>query len=295
MKTKQVSWSVFKGICDAIGIDNIDLRCIPYESEYSVYLFEANSFNIETVIDRNPTDSTDLDDFEDNYLEHCNKHTNEVITPTSPKNEYDLKPYGVVHKHIDSSDQVFSITLSNKSDTTYDYSCSEVPQFYDCITQDDSQIRDEVYSVDTESGTVTTFSGNLVEGSGTLIRPINIDFQFPTNIEVDIFYMWGVYFSAEGFGEDDLVRLQIIDDIGVGVALGLYTQQEFEAMGSEVILKEYDECWVNQLNKIGCVYTPDGAPGEIYAGLKARIKYYAKDATKTNIKVWGDYIITIKS
>jgi hypothetical protein len=65
-------------------------------------------------------------------------------------------------------------------------------------------------------------------------------------------------------------------------------------MGSLYVVKEYDECWVNHLDKLTRLMTPDGAPGEIPSGLYLRVKYYPKDATKTDIKIWIDYIITVK-
>jgi len=215
------------------------------------------------------------------------------VIPTAPKNEYDLKPYGLGHLHIDASNQIYSITLSNKNGLEIDYSnCSITPEAYDCIFQNDSQIRDGVYSED--SGTITTFLGRLQEGSANLSRPVNLDYKIEIQEEVDVIYLWGIFFDAENYGEDDIVRLQVIDLDGVGVALGMYTQQEFEAMGSVVLWKEYDECWVRHLSKIVELNTPDGSPGQIPVGITLRVKYYCKDITKTDIKIWSDYKITIK-
>lgn len=214
-----------------------------------------------------------------------------TVTPTAPKNEYDLKPYGAVHKHINASSMISEITLSNKSGNSYDYSCAVTPAFYDCICDATAETIDGVLSE--ESGSIETFYGRHANGVLKLCKPVDIDFQVGDN-EHDIWQLWGAHVDFADYGDDDLVRLQIVDDSGVGIALGLYTLEEFEAAGSEVVIKEYDECFVRQLAKINMLKTPDGAPGTIYAGLKLRAKYYPKDIAKTDIKCWIDYILTVK-
>lgn len=231
-------------------------------------------------------------EFEAGYKTSANRPQTGPLTviPTAPKNEYSLLPYGMVHAHLNSSSNVVDITLSAKVGDTYDFSCSRTPSFYDCLTNGDSSIRDGVMSVN--GGKLTTFYGRLEEGTYHLCQPFVLDFDFPTYYQV--YSMWGCYVSAKDFGEDDLVRLQIVDKVGVGVQLGLYSQEEFDAMGGECVIKEYDECWIHQLDKVGRAMTPDGAPAIIYAGLTARALYYPKDITKTDIKVWLDYIVSIK-
>jgi hypothetical protein len=213
------------------------------------------------------------------------------VTPTAPKSEYNLRPYGLGHKHIDASEQIFDITLSNKSGQDIDYSnCSATPQFYDCIFQDHSEIRDGVMSVD--GSTITTFMGRLSEGAAKLSRPVNIDYKVEIVEVVYIVYLWGIYCNSEGSGEDDIMRLQVCDPDEVGVAAGLYTHEQIVAMN--YIVKEYDECWVKHADKITEFNSPDGSPAQIMVGMVLRIKYYCKDPTKTDIKVWSDYKITIK-
>lgn len=215
------------------------------------------------------------------------------VTPTSPKNEYNLKPYGVTHKHIDASTQIFDIILSNKNGVTYNYSCTEALYFDDCLFQDHFETRDGVLAGDVIAGTVTTFSGNLAAGTAKLSKPIDMDYKF-TDDSYTTFYVWGVFCSFLGYGEDDLARLQIVDLDGVGVSYGWYTQAEFDAMGGFYIVQEYDECWVAQLDALKKVMTPDGAPANVPLGLYMRVKYYPTDATKTDIKMWVDYIVTVK-
>lgn len=219
------------------------------------------------------------------------------VTPTAPKNEYNLRPYGLAHKHIDSSEQIFDITLSNKNEFDIEYSnCSATPEFYDCIFQDHSEIRDGVSSV--SGSMITSFMGRLQEGEAKLSKAVNIDYKIEVEEDIDYVYLWGVFVDAEGYGEDDMARLQIVDRDGVGVDLGLYDQDTFDYLcsiqGGVFILKEYDECWIRHISKLTEIDTPDGSPGEIPVGMVLRLKYYPKDITKTNIRVWKDYKITIK-
>jgi hypothetical protein len=224
-------------------------------------------------------------------LDYLNGKKAVLVQPTSPLNEYTLKPFGLTFAKINSSTQISDITLSNKSENTYNFSCTQVPAFYDCITSSDNTIRDGVYDVD--GGSLTTFYGAAPNGDYKLIKPINIDCQVPVGQGFDTFYLWGCYGSIYEYGEADTIRLQIIDKDGVGVELGWYTQEQFDYMGEFLVL-EYDECWVNHVSGIKKLMTPDGAPGEIASGLYLRVKYYPKDVTKTDIRFYLDYILTVK-
>lgn len=217
-----------------------------------------------------------------------------IVTPTAPANEHNLRPIGMQHKHIDASTLCTTLTLSNKNNSTYTYSSSATPAYRDCITQAHAEVRDGVYEVDTANHTVTTFFGEVSNGEATLCKPVHLDYEV-TSQYADINYLWGVFVNVKDFGEDDIIRFMIVDKLGFGVSAGWYTQAEFEAMGSLYVVKEYDECWVNQIADLKKLMTPDGAPGEIPAGLHLRASYYARDTTKTDIKVWIDYIMTFKS
>jgi hypothetical protein len=183
--------------------------------------------------------------------------------------------------------------LSNKSGQDIDYSCSETPEYYDCIFQDDSVIRDGIVSVD--GSTITTFNGVLEEGSAKLSKPIDIDYKIETQEDATFIYLWGLFIDISDYGEDDIARLQIVDLDGLGVSLGWYTQAQFEAMGSVYVVKEYDECWIKTIAKLNQIDVVNGSPAQIPNGLFLRAKYYPKDTTKTNIRVWLDYKITLKS
>ena len=90
-----------------------------------------------------------------------------------------------------------------------------------------------------------------------------------------------------------MAKLQVVDLDGVGVTLGLYTQEQLEAMN--YVVKEYDECWISTLVKINELGVVNAAPAKILNGMYLRAKYYAKDASKTNIRLWVDYKISLKS
>jgi hypothetical protein len=195
------------------------------------------------------------------------------VTPTVPKLEYISKPYGLTHKHIDSSEQITDITLSNKNGKLIDFVCDVTPEFYDCIFQEDSEIRDGVYSVD--GSTITTFMGRLNEGSAILSKPVNLDYKVEVMEEVDSVYVFGIYIDVEDYGDDDIIRLQIVSG------------------ESGNIIQEYDECWVRQVSNLIKINNPSNYI-EVKVGDILRLSYYPKDPTKNNVKVWKDYIIKQK-
>jgi len=285
-----IEWNDFKAF-----ITSREDSIVMIESTSQYILIPDGFRSIECKIDRNPTDTTDLDDFETNYKSICNtKPAPKNVIPTAPSNDYDLHIFEVGHKHINSANYISEITLSDKIGPQYNFTCSQTPEYYNCIMQNHSEIRDGVLSV--EGNVLTTFTGILSNGVASLIKPIDIDVHVALLDHNDPFYyLWGLCASAKDYGEDDLARLQVVDKDGIGVALGWYSQEDFEAMGSLYVIKEYDECWVDQMNKLTKILSPDGSPGQLPNGVYLRIKYYPKDITKTDIKFWVDYIITVKS
>lgn len=270
----KLNWTEFKSIYDSRELD------ITMIETSTIYKLVMGDYGVEFVCNLGK-DEEGVTEFESDYKSLCNAKKVYKVTPTAPSNDYDLKPYGLAHKHINSSSYIYDITLSDKDDKTYTYSCSTTPAFYDCLSTTDGQTRDGVYEVDVENNELTTWYGSLANGSYKLIKPIDIDVLLPTDF--DTYYLWGMYFTAVDYSLDDLARLQIVD---VDDILGA---------GAGYIVKEYDECWVDQMHKLVFIKTPDGSPGEIPSGLYLRVKYYPKDATKTDIKLWLDYAITIKS
>lgn len=277
--TQEINLSII-----TIALDHINAT----GNELSI-IFKAEISNDEKTILDGIVAVHDGTPLPDTYIQNIKGE----VTPTSPKNEFTLRPFGVVHKHINAAGQLFTITLSNKSDKTYTYSCTQDPRPFDCIWADHGQIRDGVESVDVENHTVTMFYGLLGNEEATLTKYIDIDYQIPEGEDYQVVYLWGSFIDIKDYGDDDLIRLQVVDIAGIGVALGWYTQEEFDYMG-EYIVREYDECWARQLDEAIKIMTPDGAPGELPAGLYLRARIYCKDATKTDIKYWLDYIITTR-
>lgn len=275
----KIDWDQFKSFCTK---RKIDILLVEQTSTYYLYAAERN-VQIECEIDRYPSDTTILDDFEDNYKSLCNPESLDKVTPRAPANDYEMKPYGLCHAHIDSSSNyIYDITLSNKNNEDYDYSCTVDPTGYDCVCSSNTTLLDEIEEVDAVNKTIETFEGRLANGAHKLIRPCTINFKFPD--EYPLYQLWGLFVHIKDFGEDDHMCLQIVD---VDNILGY---------GNNFVLKEYDEVWVQTAAKTNsAIYSPDNAPGELPAGVYGVILYYPKDITKTDIKVWIDYILTIKS
>lgn len=230
-----------------------------------------------------------IDYLKNNVIEITSKSALPVKEDTP--NDRTLRPYPPIHKHIDSSQQIFEITLSNKQGDTYTYSCSVNPAYYDCIFQNHSEIRDGVLEVDTVNHTITTFGGKLQEGTAKLSKPVvmetYIDGDFPVH------YLYGCFFSVKRYGDDDTVRMQIVDKDGVGVSLGWYTQEQFDAMG-EYVFSEYDEGFSEHLEKMCYIETPR-TEGMVPGGMYPRLLYYPKDVTKTDIDFKADLNIEVDS
>jgi len=210
------------------------------------------------------------------------------------ENNKTLRPYDMIHEHIDASKQVFPISITGKVGDVYTYAIDpelEIdPAYYDCIFQKHSTIRDGVYEVDTENKTIICFKGNLLVGEPAwLSKPVVMEIFFPQEFPLN--YLYGGYFSAKRYGDDDSVRLQLVDKLGAGVALDWYEQWMFDYLG-EYVYAEYDEAFIEHLDKLCYLKTPD-RPGDVPGGTFARILYYCKDPTKTDIDFKADLISEI--
>jgi hypothetical protein len=201
------------------------------------------------------------------------------VIPLAPRNDYDLKPEGMVKKNINASLYYCSISLSGKSGRTYTYNSDLplVPDIEDAVSLDNWQTICYIESVDTTNHTITLEEDGpeITNGSGFLSKQIHIDYYLPMTPENSdgYWYLWGVYISVLNPGEDDFARLEIIDDSGND-------------------LKAYDLSWVQTINKITRMVTPDGSPGKIPPTFGLRVDYYPTTATGT-IKVFLDYILTV--
>ncbi len=109
-------------------------------------------------------------------------------------------------------------------------------------------------------------------------------YQIQFSDDYPLYQLWGMSGHVLNFGEQDYIRFNIRD---VDNILGA---------GADYLVKSYDEMWCLSVAKSTSPFlSPDGYPGIIPAGLYAEILYYATDVTKTNVKFYGDMLVTIGS
>lgn len=232
------------------------------------------------IVSTGETDgSGDIADGVDGWNWMTSNRPLEVI-PTTPKNEHNLKPLGMCHACIDSSLLTCEVTLSNKTESTYTYSSTIEPTVGTCIFDHTNDLRVIVASVDTQAITMTLENDSIGNGVHTLHKPHNVDYKIVGANST--YWLWGAYADAADYGDDDYIRLQIVD------------VDNIFGYGYNVVIKDYDECWVRHLCKLGVVDTPSKSPGEIPTGLAVRSIYYPTDATKTATNIWLDFILTDK-
>lgn len=121
-----------------------------------------------------------------------------------------------------------------------------------------------------------------LDSNDFLSTPKVFQMVFPN--DYTLYQLWGMSGHVIDYGENDYVRFNIRDVDGI---LGA---------GADYLVKSYDEMWCLSVAKSTSPFlSPDGYPGVIPAGLYAEVLYYATDASKTNIKFFGDLLITIGS
>ena len=100
--------------------------------------------------------------------------------------------------------------------------------------------------------------------------------------------------GGEVFGHDiekgDWASFQVVDKDGLGVALGLYTQEQFDALG-EVVLKQY--IVKRFIHPDYPMVIKAEAPGLIYVGLYLRCNYTSVGQTN-NPHIFINYDINNK-
>lgn len=200
------------------------------------------------------------------------------VTPTAPKNEYELLRLGRAKSNFLSSGYCEEIIITNKIDNTFTYSSLLIePEVGSQIACNEDTVWTYITEVDTVNKKITVEdASNMFPGVVLLSNPVNIDYILSTSYG-DTLNLWGCYFTAKNYGEDDHVILQVIDTYGItGLPAG-------------TVVKQYDECWVNQIDQIIDLGTPDGAPGIISATFTLRVAYYPTLTTETNVSVWLDY------
>lgn len=72
----RIEWATIKAMATAKGLP---LQYIEDASQYIVYLIDQG-FRVECILDKSPSDTTDLDDFEDNYKATSNTSLNQLDT-----------------------------------------------------------------------------------------------------------------------------------------------------------------------------------------------------------------------
>ena len=267
----KIEWSDFKQFIDA---NNINPTSFEHTNDYCLYDSNGNlTFNC--ILNKNPSDTTDLSDFENNYLPICNLLSPQFVTPTSPRNDFQLEPEGLHCRRYNPADYLGTITLSNKNGLNYSYTKTLQADLVheDCIWFFDNDgyfIRS--YIEESTSNTLE-LEQEIPEGTYNLSRKFTLDYQLSN--DVNFHYLWGLFFDATGSGKYDWAVTEILDP---------NTLEE---------IVRYDECWITHINKIISVRTPDGAPGQLLPFL-LRIDYYYADDNFTGNIVKADYILTRK-
>jgi hypothetical protein len=268
-----ISWNDFKCFVDC---NRVPINYFDHEDDYHLFC-QSGSLAFSCNLSKNPSDTTELDDFETNYKANSNRYSPPLVTPTVPRNEYQLNPQGLHARRFVNSDYLGTITISNKNGATYDYTKSLAPDLVheDCIWFFNSEGYFERHYI--ESATATTLEledDALPNGTYNLSRKLVVNYQLDTTIELQ--ELWGI--MGEMLGE-----------------LGKYDWDVCEVLNPETMeeIKRYDEVWTSQLNKLTRIMTPDGSPGPLPPLLLRVDHYHATDDFNGNI-LKLDYITTIK-
>ena len=207
------------------------------------------------------------------------------VQPTVVYNEHLLVPRGLKKGRFKASDYSAEITLSDRNGDIFTYACAKVPLVGSLITQDDASKRAIVLAVDEQNSTVqlkAAFTLSLddfdLQQACILSNPFNID-TVASFEDFQALFLWGLTFQARNYGEDDMLVFRVM----------MPTEQGL------VQIKEYERTWVNNVHKMGIMLTPDGAPGEIPAGIVLRIEYYTLKTNEDIIHFNSDFIFTVKS
>lgn len=209
--------------------------------------------------------------------------------PTTIKNEHTLKPFGLVKVHFDSADQARSITLTNKSDQTFDYTVTgDEPEAGDLIFQADGTKRAYVASVDDQSSPKTLTIGTESwdyelsnSDSDTVIsKPVPIDYIMPGTPGSGYLYFWGLVFDCNNYHDNDVMFI-VIDD-----------PYNMMGQGAGYEVARYEQSWVQGMAACEKCLPPDGSPAELVIGLRVRLMYYPYDTSTRVIDAYTNHLIT---
>jgi len=234
------------------------------------------------------------------------------------KNKYTMQPWGARKTKFKCSDNVASITLSNRQNDgvtfTYDMGLSNlVPRIGDYIFQNNHCSRAWITAIDPVTKTLVldqeTIRPPLEEGEAIYSRGVWSGVIVPDWFEP--MQIWGCMlnflFSNGHDGRDDFVELSIVD-VNDLFSQDAVCQKLFNVNADSVepILrslgwdnngeyghwtKYYDESWVVNVNG-KMIMTPDGAPGELMPFLETRISYFASRTDDTIVEAYVDYLTT---
>ncbi len=233
------------------------------------------------IVNDGSSDITDINE----AINYLKGDVPKEVIPKPPANDHTLKPLGIIKGKITASDYACDISLSNKSGQTFDYDSpsepSLTPEVGGLIFQGEEH--GHITAVDTTEKTLTVDNPKITAGDGILSNSFDIEYVTPGIPTDGFWYLWGIIFTFDNYGEDDIIRIRITDP------------NNYLGYGAGTILKEYDECWVKAMDKCGKMMTPDGAPGEINRGLGIRITFNTMKLLSEDVSAWVDLIITEQS
>lgn len=266
-----LEWSDFKKFVDD---KKITFQWFEKNNTYLCYASDG-LLTFECNIDKDPSDTTDLSDFETNYKDLQNISSPQVVTPTSIKNEYILNPEGMHATRYTPVEYQGTITLSNKSGATYDYIKTLLTglSIDDAIWYFDSDGVFKRTYISSYTLTTVTLEDEIPNGVYNHSRVIKLEYQLDSNIPIH--YLWACCFSSVTPGRYDWAGLEVYDP------------------QTDEFLWRYDECWATHLNRLTRIGSPDGAAGELPA-VKLVIEYYHADDSFTGNILLGDYVMTYK-
>jgi hypothetical protein len=305
-----IDWTQFKSFVAARKTDILML-----EDSIFYYLYTCeHALNIHCNIDKNSSDITELDDFEDNYKSLCNPQRYEIVKPSAPLNEHCMQPWGCEKgyfksKNASEGDYVCAITLSNKSQDGKTFNYNEaipiVPTVGNYVFQAEASRRSWITAVNTTNKTVTFEMPNLDNGDGIYSKGYYVDVL--VRDWKPLMYLWGLTLTVLEYEDSvletspcgDFIELSVIDKDGAYdedllLANGFEINGEYlDGNGDPIPTKYYDESWILSTNG---TYTPapDGSPGELYPRLYLRLSFFTTENEEHEYHIFADYYPTSK-
>lgn len=318
----KIDWAQFKNFVNARKTDILMLE----DDNYYFLFTSERGVNAECNIDKSPSDTTDLDDFESNYKSKCNPLKETVVRAASPVNEHCMEPWGCEKGYFESKgasegDYICPITLSNKSGDgltfSYNSDCPLTPSVGNYVFQRESSRRSWIVVVDSVNHTITFESPNLDDGSGFYSRGFYVD----TKVRdwAPVMYLWATTVSviekdAEGnietdpcadfsefaivdrddlFASDQVCQAVFgVDAADVGPILIANKWEWSDEYGGHWA-KYYDESFI--LNANGkLLKSIDGSPGELLPGLYIRFAFFTTENSLHKYHIYLDHYPTSK-